>query len=273
MRIWKYIFLSLSLVLSLLIISVFVLPDKNLHLIACDVGQGDATLIIYGSTQILVDGGPNNKVLNCLGKYIPFWDRKIEAVILTHPDSDHYAGLIEVIKRYKVDNYLYNGLESGNQSYQVLKKGVGGGGIREMVAKKGTSVRVGKMYLDIVSPEEAKKEAESNDNSLVILLNYGSFEAILTGDAPKEILNNISVSQPLDYIKLSHHGSKTGTDAFTLDNFMPKLAVISVGKNNYGHPDEGVINLLKERNIKTLRTDEVGDINVVSDSKKYWLVN
>ncbi|MCX6706233.1 MAG: MBL fold metallo-hydrolase, partial [Candidatus Woesebacteria bacterium] len=126
MRIWKYIFISLSLVLSALVLSVFSLPDKNLHIVTCDVGQGDATLLIYGNTQVLIDGGPNNKVLDCLGKYIPFWDRKIEAVILTHPDSDHYAGLIEVIKRYKIDNYLDNGLNSSSLNYEALRKGVGG---------------------------------------------------------------------------------------------------------------------------------------------------
>ena len=270
MVVYKYSFYFLILAAVGLWLAVFSSPDKNLHLVACDVGQGDATLIIYGSFQILVDGGPTNKVLDCLGKYIPFWDRKIEAVILTHPDSDHYAGLIEVIKRYKVDNYLDNGLESGNQSYKALRKGVGGRGIREVVAKKGIGVRVGKMYLDIVSPEEAGKEAESNDNSLVIDLKYGNFEALLTGDAPKGILNGISVNQPLDYLKLSHHGSKTGTDAFTLDSFTPRLVLISVGKNNYGHPDEGVMKLLKERGIRILRTDDVGDIEVISNGSSLW---
>ncbi|MCX6705993.1 MAG: MBL fold metallo-hydrolase, partial [Candidatus Woesebacteria bacterium] len=136
---------------------------------------------------------------------------------------------------------------------------------------RGTGVRVGKIYLDIVFPEEARKEAESNDNSLVIDLKYGSFEAILPGDAPKEILNKVSVNIPLKYIKLSHHGSKTGTDAFILDNFMPKLAIISVGKNNYGHPAEEVLNLLKEKGIKTLRTDEIGDIEVESDGINFWI--
>ncbi len=271
MRIWKYIFLSLSLILSLLVLSVFTLPDKNLHLTSCNVGQGDATLIVYGSIQVLIDGGPNNKVLNCLGKYIPFWDREIEVVILTHPDSDHYAGLVEVIKRYKVDNYLDNGLSAGTESYEVLEKEVGGGGIREVIAKKGTGVREGKMSLDVVSPEEADNSKESNDNSLVIDLKYGNFEAILTGDAPKEVLNTISVNIPLDYLKLSHHGSKTGTDAFTLDNFMPKLAIISVGKNSYGHPHEEILKMLKDRNIKILRTDEIGDIEVTSDGKDYWI--
>lgn len=271
MRIWKYIFISLSLILCLLTISAFNLPNEKLHLIACDVGQGDATLIVYGNFQILIDGGPNIKVLDCLGKHIPFWDREIEAVILTHPDSDHYFGLIEVLQRYKVDNYLYNGLSASTESYEVLEKEVGGGSITTYIAKAGTKVWVGKMHLDIVAPEGADSTKESNDNSLIIDLNYADFEAILSGDAPKEILNTIQAKGSLDYLKLSHHGSKTGTDLFTVTNFMPKLAIISVGRNNYGHPNEEVLNYLKERKIKTLRTDEVGDIDVESDGKGSWI--
>ena len=267
MVVYKYSLYFLILATVGLWLAVFTLPDKNLHLIACDVGQGDATLITYGSSQILIDGGPNNKVLDCLGKYLPFWDREIEMVILTHPDSDHYQGLTEVIKRYKIDNFLNNGLSASTQVYEVLKKGVGGRGIRQVMAKRGTGVRVGKIYLDIVAPEEASNDKDSNDNSLVIDLKYGDFEAILPGDAPKVILNTILVKQPLDYLKLSHHGSKTGTDVFTLGNFMPKLAIISVGKNNYGHPDEGIIKILRDKNIKILRTDEIGDIEIISDGK------
>ena len=268
MVVYKYSFYFLILVTVGLWLAVFTLPDSNLHLISCDVGQGDATLIVYGNIQVLVDGGPTNKVLDCLSRYIPFWDREIEMVILTHPDSDHYMGLIEVVKRYKVDHYLDNGLISSNQSYQVLRKGVGGDGIKVYTAKKGTRIRMGKIYLDIVSPQETNSQKDSNDNSLVIDLRYGSFEAILPGDAPKEILNAIPVNRPLEYLKLSHHGSKTGTDAFTLDNFMPKLVIISVGKNNYGHPDEGIIKILSDKDIKILRTDEIGSIEIISDGLK-----
>jgi competence protein ComEC len=271
MRIWKYIFIGLFLILVVIWLGIFSFPDRRLHLIACDVGQGDAVLITYGNLDILIDGGPNNRVVDCLGKHLAFWDREIEVVILTHPDSDHYAGLIEVFKRYKVDKFLTNGLSSSSQSYKVLESEVGGGGIKTYIGKVGTRVRYEKMYLDIVSPQEARNEAESNDNSLVMLLNYSRFEAILTGDAPKEILNAISVNQPPDYIKLSHHGSKTGTDIFTVDAFMPRLAVISVGKNNYGHPNDEVLNLLKEKGIRILRTDEMGDIEVESDGRGYLI--
>lgn len=273
MRIWKYIFVGLFLSLVLIWLGIFSFPDRRLHLIACDVGQGDATIITYGNLDILIDGGPNNKVIDCLGKHLAFWDREIEMVILTHPDSDHYAGLIEVFKRYEVGKFLTNGLGSSSQSYKVLESEVGGRGMKTYIGKTGTRVRYEKMYLDIVSPQEARNEAESNDNSLVTLLNYGGFEAILTGDAPKEVLNTVSVNKPVDYIKLSHHGSKTGTDVFTVDAFMPRLAVISVGKNNYGHPNDEVLSLLKEKGIRILRTDEMGNIEVISDGKKYWLAN
>ncbi len=271
MRIWKQLFLSLILILFLLILSIFSIPDKKVHLIACDVGQGDTTLVIQGNMQILIDGGPTNKVLDCLGEYIPFWDRKIEMIILTHPDFDHYAGLTEVFRRYDVENYLTNGFKSSNQSYKALESEVGGRGMEARIARKGTDIRYGKIYLDILSPEETIKEGESNDSSLIISLKYADFEAILTGDAPKEILNTINLNSHPDYIKLSHHGSKTGTDGFTLDNFVPKLAVISVGKNNYGHPSQEVLQLLNERKIQTLRTDELGNIEVISDGKSFWI--
>ena len=274
MVVYKNSFYLLILVAVGLWLAIFSFPDEKLHLIACDVGQGEATLIVYGSSQILIDGGPNRKVLDCLGKYIPFWDRKIEGVILTHPDSDHYAGLIEVVKRYKIDNYLVNGIKSSNQSYQVLENEVGGRGIPKLVAKKGTSLRVGKIHLDIIAPQEVRSEADSNDNSLVIDLKYGDFEAILdvsllfTGDveaAGESAMLNQNKDISAAILKVPHHGSRTSSTTDFLNKVQPKLAVISVGKNNYGHPNEEVLKILEEKNIKTLRTDEMGDIEVTSD--------
>src|SRR3972149_1622979 len=117
--------ISLLIVLSLGIwMAVLSAPPKNLKVISCNVGQGDATLIIYKNIDILIDGGPDNKVLGCLSSYMPFWDREIEVIILTHPQADHYTGLISVIERYKVGNILANSLDSGNQSYEVLKKSI-----------------------------------------------------------------------------------------------------------------------------------------------------
>src|SRR3990167_10041666 len=118
MKAFKYILGLFALVLGLVGLSLGYAPDGQLHLIACDVGQGDGILAIYKDTQILIDGGPGEGVLECLGRYVPFWDRELELVVLTHPQLDHYGGLIEVFKRYNVDTFLVNGLDSSASSYQ-----------------------------------------------------------------------------------------------------------------------------------------------------------
>jgi competence protein ComEC len=125
MKFWKYIYSTLTLLLALIIIAVFQLPDGNVHIIACNVGLGDAVLVTYGTTQILTDGGPDKSILTCLGKYMPFWDRNIELVISTHPDADHPTGLTDVIKDYNVGEILVNPIDPGTSVYEVLKKEVG----------------------------------------------------------------------------------------------------------------------------------------------------
>ena len=124
MKNWKYIFGILLLILFGLIIAISQIPNGNLHIIACKVGQGDAILVTYGSTQILTDDGPDKSVLSCLGKYIPFWDRNIELVISTHPDADHSTDLVEVVKDYKVGQILINDLDLGTDVYRALKNAV-----------------------------------------------------------------------------------------------------------------------------------------------------
>ena len=112
---WKVTIFLLLLAALVIWLSVFSTSD-NLKIISCNVGQGDSTLIINKSIEILIDGGPDNTVIDCLSKYIPFWDRTIEMVILTHPQSDHYTGLIAVTERYKVGKILANSLNAGSQT-------------------------------------------------------------------------------------------------------------------------------------------------------------
>jgi competence protein ComEC len=271
MKIWKYFLGFLILVAAAVWLAVFSFSDQNLHLIACDVGQGDAILATYGNIQILTDGGPNNKVLDCLAKHMPFWDRKIEAVILTHPEHDHYGGLVEVFRRYQVENFFTDGLESSSSDYEVLKNLVGGRGVKMTNLRKGMSIRFDLISLDIFNPEEiiSGEEKDSvNDQGVVSLLIFGNFKAILTADVGKEILEKIAQENsigPVNYLKISHHGSKTGTSLELLDLLQPQMAVISVGRNSYGHPAEEVLDLLKDKGIKILRTDEVGNIEIISD--------
>ncbi len=275
MKVWKYTFILLSLVLSLLFIAIFQVPDENLHIIACDVGQGDAILVVYKNIQILTDGGPNNKVLECLSKHVPFWDRGIELVISTHPQKDHYYGLIEVFKRYKLDNYLYNDIDSGNLDYQVLEKAVGGSGVNVIRPYMGQIIRVGPIQLDILNLSGNSETGNTNDMGIVTLLKYDQFKAIFTADVENKIsdgLSALSEVEGVNYLKVNHHGSKNGLSEMLVKALNPQVAVISNGKNNvYGHPHKEILDLLGKYNVKVLRTDEIGDVEFVTDGNKYWL--
>ncbi len=277
----KLLILTLSLAAATVWLAVFSLPDNALHLISCSVGEGDASLITSGSTQILIDGGPNDKVLECLAKHIPFWDRKIEVVVLTHPDKDHYAGLIRVFQKYDADFFVSNGLTSSSSSYEVLENVVGGSASKTLVATKGMVIRSGLIHLDIVWPSEdflasatSTSDDNSNDYSLVANLNYGSFDALFTGDlnpkAVPEVLET-GLLHDVEYIKVPHHGSKNGLTQELLSIVTPEIAVISVGKNSYGHPHQEILDMLKKANIEILRTDQVGDIELVTDGKRWWI--
>jgi competence protein ComEC len=273
MKIWKYLLGLLVLATTTTWLVVLTFPENNLRLIACDVGQGDAILATYGSIQILIDGGPNGKVLECLSRHMPFWDREIELIISTHPDKDHFGGLINVIGKYKIDLWFEGEGESSSGEYQVLKKEVGSRGIGTMEAVNTSNLRVGLIYLDILNDFEKISKDSTNENSIVILLRYRDFKAILTGDALSEdLVDDVKNNQinSVNYIKISHHGSKTGTNKELLELLEPKIAAISVGKNSYGHPQKEVLDLLKEENIKILRTDEKGDIEIISDGEKVW---
>ncbi len=294
MKLWKYLFGFLILILSGILIAIFEIPDSNLHLIACDVGQGDAILMVYKNTQILTDGGlPNGKVTECLSRHLPFWDREIEVVVNTHPQLDHYGGLIEVFKNYKVDIFVANSLDASATEYQVLKKEVGSQGVRVIDPMSGLTIRSGLISYDIFWPthqfleENGAGQAlgllggftskrDPNDFSVQAILSLGEFDALLTGDIGSNIGDLVIPNLPMrtmEYIKVPHHGSKNGLTADYLKAIEPRVAVISDGRNNrYGHPHEEILKILRDYDIKILRTDEMGDIEIVSDGKKFWLV-
>lgn len=254
----------LTLVLVTVWLAVFSV-DNNLHIIACDVGQGDAILIQKSATQILIDGGPNQKVLDCLGQFMPFWDKKIEMVINTHPELDHYGGLIDVFKNYKVSVFGSNGQISSSQSYQVLEKLVGSKGIERLILHEGIDLRVGLIELDILWPLAENQNYTTNNNGVVILLKYAQFKALFTADVENEVsdkLSEMSKIQNVNYLKVNHHGSKNGLSQKLLDVTQPEVAIISVGaKNSYGHPHQEVIKILSDKDIKILRTDLLGNID------------
>jgi len=296
----KYLLGFFLLVVFAILLAIYFYPEKKLHLVTCDVGQGDAMLVSYGTTQILVDGGPDNSVINCLSKHMPFWDRQIELVILTHPQKDHFGGLIDVFQRYKVSYFLANEIDAGSQEYGLLKKVVGGSSTVVQKPSDGMVIRLGLIHLDIVHPSGGyvlantepiegsnnkqvlgvrTTNADPNEFSIVAILKYGEFGALLSGDIQLPVIDDVSrkisdkANHDLEYIKIPHHGSKNGITDELLNTIEPEVAVISVGKNSYGHPHKDVIKLLNEKDIRILRTDQMGDIEIISDGKSFWLKN
>lgn len=299
--IWKYIFGIIGLVVITVWTAVGTTPEERLHLIACEVGQGDAILAVYGKVQILIDGGPNDGVLECLSRYMPFWDRDIELVLMTHPDKDHYGGLIDVFEKYRINTLLVSAINSSSQDYQVLESMVGGSVTKVVVATDRTDVRLGKIHLDILHPSEEFLSANTtkitspgdgavlgvyasdkneNDFSVVAILRLGDFDALLTGDIEKETSDLIAdkllsknLQKTIEYIKVPHHGSKNGLTEKLLDAVKPEIAVIPVGKNSYGHPHKEILDMLSAFGLRILRTDQLGDIEVITDGEKYWIQN
>ena len=261
--------------------------DGRLHLIFCDVGQGDAIFIrTPKGKNILIDAGPGDKVLSCLSNHTPFWERKISLAILTHPHNDHLAGFIQVLKRYEISVFGMEKLENKTQGYKRLMQDINNNEIKINYLFTGDSFKTEDGFkIRIMAPDESFLVKTSPNNiigenkefsSLITLISYGSFQAILTGDSQvgelKEAVEKQNLSSSIEIFQIPHHGSKTGVDREVLQNIEPKIAVISVGKDNrYGHPTSYVLNLLKDLKIKIFRTDKQGDIEIISD-KNSWTV-
>lgn len=287
-----FIILSILLVLlgSILIYQNIIYNDKKLHVVICDVGQGDAIFIrAPGGSDILIDGGPDDSVLNCLGKHLPFWDRTLEIMILTHPHADHFMGFFSVLKNYKIESFASEKLINKTVGFSSLMDKIKAQAIPvrfvfagdRFILKDGVILRIvgpTREFLDQTSPGGIIGET-GEFASLETLIKYGKFSALLTGDSQvaelKDAFQFASLVQgKLSVLQVPHHGSRFGLDQEILDILNPKIAVISVGKNNkYGHPTPFVLEILRNKDIKILRTDQVGDIEIISDGKSFLTKN
>ncbi len=249
----KVLFWSVVLIFLLLTWVVGQAPDGKLHLIFCDVGQGDAGLIIKGDFQMLIDtGSKNGGVLACLSDHVPFWDKRIEVFMNSHPQADHIGALAEVESRYEIGKKLLAGVA-------------------------GDRIRYGSLSFDVLWPVESGRvlgaSTDPNQLSVVVELNYEKFRALFTGDlgeGEELALVAAGVLKKLDVLKVAHHGSKYSSSAEFLSVVRPKLAVISVGKNNYGHPTAEALERLKAVGARIWRTDKQGELEIVTDGKNVY---
>lgn len=281
----------LFLILILLWGIVFSLPDNHLHLVFCDVGQGDAILIVYRQTQILIDGGPDSKVLSCLSEHLPFWDRQIEMVILTHPDEDHFVGLIDVFKRYNLKYFVANSLVNDRASFWQFYQLALAEKASFYSPKVGNKIKIGGLEFLVLWPEEklgdsrvwqrsnllaskvlsaASLSDDLNDTSIVLQLSFGSSQALLTGDITEKVEKQLALGET-EILKVAHHGSKFSSSEEFLAKIKPKLAIISSGKNRFGHPAQETLERLNQAGIKVLRTDQEGSIEIVSNGWEWQI--
>jgi competence protein ComEC len=271
------------------------LPDGRLHVYFLDVGQGDAIFVrTPDGRQILVDGGPSPEaLLNQLGDVMPFWDRSLDLVVLTHPDADHMTGLVALLERYQVtqalddlnsDGMVASGAPSGGMTEADLAQlraatswlaQVARPGTRRVRASPGMRLVIGKSTFTVLSTgltRSGPSAAGNNNDSLVLRLDYGTTSFLLTGDAEREAeAEMLRAGLPLrsDILKVGHHGSSRSTSAPFVSAVKPRLAVIQVGAGNrFGHPQPDVLQRLADSRV--LRTDLNGRIEVISDGEKLW---
>ena len=247
---------------------------SGLKIAFLDVGQGDAIFVeAPNGNQILIDGGPNKSVLRELSKQTPFYDRSIDAVILTHPHLDHYAGFNEVLKKYKVSLEMDPGTKNKGAGFYEFENLIKNKNIKRLYAKRGMRINLDKdLYLDILLPVMNNENLSEHDGMLVSRLVYKNNYFLLTGDMEDNLENYLLVlgdDLKSDALKVGHHGSKTSTSESFLGWVNPDLAIISVGQGNkYGHPHKEVTDRLARFEIPTLRTDEKGTIVLKSDGDK-----
>ncbi len=242
-----------------------------------DIGQGDSIFLQTPERrQILIDGGPDSAVLEKLGKEMPFWDRTIDLVILTHPEHDHISGLIEVLKRYKVKNILWTGILRDTAEYREWKELIQKEEANIYIAKAGQCVILDVTQLCVLYPFESlegQKFKDSNNTSIVAKLIFGETSFLFTGDVCKSVerkLLGLAEQLDSDVLKVGHHGSKTSTAPEFVEAVSPEVAVVSVGKDNYyGHPHPETIQALE--GTRFFRTDWDGDIKVISDGIDYYV--
>ncbi|MCK5472172.1 MBL fold metallo-hydrolase [Candidatus Gracilibacteria bacterium] len=262
----------------LFILAVFVsfgfsnLPSGNLEVVFLDVGQGDAIFIRTPQNQkILIDAGPAGKILPQLAEELGFFERKIDLVIITHPDADHIAGFTEILKRFEIEKILLTGVQHETAWYADVLSQISEKEIPVILADSQTDLDFGGgVLLDIFWPVESlvgKIPADANAASIVARLIFGKTALILTGDLDVDSEKGIlKTPQNLtaEVLKLGHHGAKTSSSVEFLAAVNPEIVIVSAGaENKFGHPNPEVLERLE--GVEILETSKEGNIKIISD--------
>lgn len=270
-----------------LILVGWLAPPPADKVVFLDVGQGDSILLQDGAAQVLIDGGPGNTVLQRLAEEMPWFDKRVDVMILTHPQRDHMEGLLHVLDRYEVGLVMFPAVPYSSQLYQEWLKQLDGRDVPVRFSYAGQALSLGELQLQILGPLELNVK-DVNDVSTVTRVDFGELSFLLTGDAEKGAEEKLvaeylplrtspslegegSSVLDVDVLKAGHHGSNTSTHAQLIAAASPSAVVISVGKDNsYGHPDPKM--LKRVAGMQVWRTDEMGSVRFERVKNK-WMVS
>lgn len=273
--------LALFVILALLGVKWYAWDkEEDLMVNVLDVGQGDAIHIRMPTHEdVLIDGGPDATVLEKLGETMPWYDRTIELMILTHPHSDHIDGLLDVMERFKVERVITTDVQYHAPDYIYWNEIIGN--YHKETATAGSVYEFGEVKLSVLYPFEDLTGTEIknvNNASIVTKLSYREVTFLFTGDVEQEVesqlISNVDCEESdgfclkSDVLKVGHHGSNTSSSHEFVGKVSPNYAIISVGKDNkFGHPTSETLQTFNDQKVEVYRTDTIGEIVIKTDGE------
>lgn len=252
--------------------------SKNLTVTFLDVSQGDAIHIqTPEGFEMLIDGGATSQVLRELSANRSFFDRDIDVVLATHPDTDHIGGLVDVLNRYQVHSIIQSNVVNESPASTAFALAVAQEQAEVVFVQRGDVIALGaSTTVRVLSPLGDVSQWQSNTASIVVQVKYGDIEFMLTGDAPvgieEYILEYFGEMIESEVLKLGHHGSDTSTSEAFLALVAPQYAVVSAGLNNrYGHPHSDVVQRVQAQGAELVSTAQQGSITFETDGQTVWL--
>ncbi len=263
-------FLLLANIFTWLIIYDFIHhPSREVDFLS--VGQGDAELIRTEAGNILIDAGPDSSVVSQLDQCLPFYDRTIDVFVLSHPNKDHYAGLFDILERYKVRAIVINNLDFSGSLYQQLLRKIREKHVILLRGTRGVCI-TGKdpsiKFIILYPSRLALANDDTNKFSSIDLFSTRQKDFLFTGDIgfseERKIIPFLSslLFAPYHILKVAHHGSRYSSSSEFLQAFSPQISVIEVGENHYGHPHPETLQRLQASGTKIFRTDLNGLIRI-----------
>ncbi len=274
-NLWLGLIAFLVVANTILWLSVNNTKDKNFVVTFYSVGQGDSALIrTPAGYNILVDGGPNNKISDYLNRDLPINDRDLDLVILTHPHSDHVFGLINVLKDFKVKKVLTSNSMNTSAEFNLWTDTIKNEGIELKYVKATESISFSDgvtFKFNWPDSEQPFKGDDLNEASVVFTLSYKDLDILMMGDADSQVQPYIGDISSVEVLKVPHHGAKTSMADSFINQLKPEIAVISVGEGNrYSHPRPETLDQLEKVGSKVLRTDKNGTVKIVSDGQRWY---